>query len=79
MRSKYLLIGKASMKTQSALQRTLQGFFITGISIFTLAPAHAADAPKVTPTTTSVPNRTFRFFISKIVMSTINWEVHDEL
>jgi hypothetical protein len=36
------------MKMQSSLKRTLQAFFIIGISIFALAPAHAADAPKVT-------------------------------
>ena len=36
------------MKMQSSLQRTLQALLITGISIFALAPAHAADAPKVT-------------------------------
>ena len=36
------------MKIQSSLQRTLQALLITGISILTLASAHAADAPKVT-------------------------------
>ena len=36
------------MNTQSRLQRTLQVLFITGISIFALAPAYAADADKVT-------------------------------
>ena len=37
------------MNRQSKIQRTLRALFITGISIFVLAPAHAADAPKVTP------------------------------
>ena len=36
------------MNTQSKLKRTLQTLFITGISILALAPAQAADAPKVT-------------------------------
>jgi len=36
------------MKTQSKHHRTLQALFISGISICALAPAHAADAPKVT-------------------------------
>ena len=36
------------MNTLSNLQRTLLALLITGISIFALAPAHAADAPKVT-------------------------------
>ena len=36
------------MKTTLKLQRTLTALLITGILIFTLAPAHAADAPKVT-------------------------------
>ena len=36
------------MNTQSSLKRTLQVLFITGILIFALASAHAADAPKVT-------------------------------
>ncbi|MDB4444261.1 hypothetical protein N9174_02870 [bacterium] len=36
------------MNKQSKLYQTLQALFITGISIFALAPAHAADAPKVT-------------------------------
>ena len=37
------------MKTQSTLQRTLKALFITGIAVFTLATAHAAEkAPKVT-------------------------------
>jgi hypothetical protein len=36
------------MKTTLKLKRTLQALLITGISIFSLAPAHAADAPKVT-------------------------------
>ena len=36
------------MKTQAALQRTLQALLITGISIFALAPAHAEDLVKVT-------------------------------
>ena len=35
------------MNTQSKLHRILLAMFITGISIFVLAPAHAADAPKV--------------------------------
>jgi hypothetical protein len=36
------------MKTQSIFQRILQAFFIAGISIFALSPAHAAIAVKVT-------------------------------
>ena len=36
------------MKTQSILQRALTALLITGISVFSLAPAHAADDPKVT-------------------------------
>lgn len=36
------------MKTPSTLERTLQALYIIGISIFALAPAHAADAPPVT-------------------------------
>jgi hypothetical protein len=36
------------MKTQSILQRTLQALFITGISIFALAPALAEDIVQVT-------------------------------
>ncbi|MGD8662347.1 MAG: DUF1254 domain-containing protein, partial [Desulfobacterales bacterium] len=36
------------MKTQSTLQRTLQSLFITWLAVFAFAPAHAADAPKVT-------------------------------
>ena len=38
------------MKTQSPLQRALQALLITGISTLALvlAPAHAAEAPKVT-------------------------------
>jgi len=36
------------MKTTLELQRTLQALLITGISAFALAPAHAADAVKVT-------------------------------
>jgi len=36
------------MKTQSTLQRTLKALFITGIAVFALASAHAADALKVT-------------------------------
>jgi len=36
------------MKTRPSLQRTALALFITGASIFALAPAHAADAPKVT-------------------------------
>jgi len=36
------------MKMQSALHRTLQALLITGISIFVLAPAFAADPVKVT-------------------------------
>jgi hypothetical protein len=35
------------MKTTSKLQRALRAFLIAGISIFSLALAHAADAPKV--------------------------------
>ena len=36
------------MKTLLKLQRALSALLITGISIFALAPAHAADAPTVT-------------------------------
>jgi hypothetical protein len=36
------------MNTRSILQRTRQALLVTGISILSLAPAHAADAPKVT-------------------------------
>ena len=36
------------MNKTSILKRTHQALFITGISIFAFAPAHAADAPKVT-------------------------------
>ena len=36
------------METQSKLHRTLQALLIAGISIFAFAPAHAADAVKVT-------------------------------
>lgn len=36
------------MKSQSSLQRALQALFVAGISIFTLAPAHAADPIQVT-------------------------------
>ena len=36
------------MKTTLKLQRTLTALLITGILIFALAPAHAADAPEVT-------------------------------
>ena len=36
------------MKTPSGIQRAIQALLITAISIFVLAPAHAADAPKVT-------------------------------
>lgn len=36
------------MKTQSKIHRTLLAFLIAGLSIFSLAPALAADAPKVT-------------------------------
>ena len=36
------------MKTSATLQRTLQALFLTGISIFALAPAFAADTVKVT-------------------------------
>ena len=36
------------MKMQLSLQRPLLALLITGISILALAPAHAADAPKVT-------------------------------
>ena len=36
------------MKKQSKLYRALQFLLITGISIFALAPAHAADSPEVT-------------------------------
>ena len=36
------------MNKPSKPHRTLQALLITGISILALAPAHAADAPKVT-------------------------------
>ena len=36
------------MKTKIKLHRILQALFIIGFSVFSLAPAHAADAPKVT-------------------------------
>jgi len=36
------------LKTQSTVQRTLQALLIAGISIYSLVPAHAAEAPKVT-------------------------------
>jgi len=36
------------MKTTLKIQRALTAFLITGITIFALVPAHAADAPKVT-------------------------------
>ena len=36
------------MNTQMKLYRTLQALVITGISVLAFAPAHAADAPKVT-------------------------------
>ena len=36
------------MQATLKLQRTLTALLITGILIFVLAPAHAADAPKVT-------------------------------
>jgi hypothetical protein len=36
------------MKTKIKLHRILQALFIIGFSVFALAPAHAADAPKVT-------------------------------
>ena len=36
------------MKTTLKLQRAFTALLITGISICNLAPAHAADAPKVT-------------------------------
>ncbi len=36
------------MKTQSKIHRTLLAFLITGLSIFSLVPALAADAPNVT-------------------------------
>jgi hypothetical protein len=42
------ITGEAGMKTHSALQRTLQAFFITGISIFVLVPALAEDLVQVT-------------------------------
>jgi len=35
-------------RRQPKLQRTLSALLITGISVFVLVPAHAADAPKVT-------------------------------
>ena len=36
------------IKTQSTLQRSLKGLFITGLAVFTLASAHAEDLVKVT-------------------------------
>ena len=36
------------MKTQSTLQRSLKGLFITGLAVFTLASARAEDLVKVT-------------------------------
>ena len=36
------------MKTIFKLSRALTAFLITGITIFALVPAHAADAAKVT-------------------------------
>ena len=39
---------ESDMKMQSALHRILQALFITGISIFVLAPAFAVDPVKVT-------------------------------
>jgi hypothetical protein len=36
------------MKTKSTFRRSLTALLITGISVFALAPAHAADAPEVT-------------------------------
>ena len=36
------------MKTRSKLQRTLQALFITGISMFAMAPAFAEDPVQVT-------------------------------
>ena len=36
------------MKTTSKLQRAVTAFVMAGISVLALAPAHAADAPKVT-------------------------------
>ena len=36
------------MTTQSTLQRTLKGLFVTGIAVFTLASAHAEDLVQVT-------------------------------
>jgi len=41
-------IRKSIMNTQSKLRRTLQALFITGISIFTIAPAFAQDPVQVT-------------------------------
>ena len=43
------------MKTQSALQRTLQAFFITGISIFAIAQAFAEDLVQVTANAAEKP------------------------
>ncbi|MFC1762356.1 DUF1214 domain-containing protein [Planctomycetota bacterium] len=40
--------GESIMNIQSKLHRTLQALFVTGISIGTLTPTQAADAPKVT-------------------------------
>jgi len=48
MSPKYCLTGESAMKTSATLQRTLQALFLTGISIFALAPAFAADTVKVT-------------------------------
>ena len=39
------------MKTSATLQRTLQALFLTGISIFALAPAFAADTIEATANT----------------------------
>ncbi|MEK6250261.1 MAG: hypothetical protein N2C12_18905, partial [Planctomycetales bacterium] len=36
------------MKMKLSLQRALKALLITGIAVFTLASAHAAEAPKVT-------------------------------
>jgi len=47
MNLKHFLRGESDMKTTLKLQRTLTALLITGILIFTLAPVHAADAPKV--------------------------------
>ena len=48
------------MQTPATLQRTLQALFITGISIFALAPALAEDSVQVTTDNYVLPKRTSR-------------------